>query len=95
MTSTSIVILKSFHIWGEIWTKGTFSTFYVFSIFFNYQTPGYGNCFAFNKNDIAADPEAGERKASLTGPKFGLSLVLNIQPHDYMTNGRTEQVLIK
>ena len=55
--------------------------------------PGYGNCFAFNKADTTDDPEAGNRMTSLTGPKFGLTLVLNIQPEAYMTNGRTEQVL--
>ena len=62
-------------------------------MFFNYPMPGYGNCFAFNKFDNTADPEAGKRLTSLTGPKFGLTLVLNIQPDTYMTNGRTEQVL--
>ena len=66
--------------------------FAIYSWFFAYPTPGYGNCYAFNKDDIKADPEAGNRKTSLTGPKFGLTLVLNIGPEGYMTNGRTEQV---
>ena len=56
--------------------------------------PGYGNCFAFNKGDNTADPEAGKRVTSLTGPKFGLTLILDIQPEEYLENGRTEQVTI-
>ena len=61
-------------------------------MFKNYPMPGYGNCFAFNKFDNKDDREAGYRVTSLTGPKFGLTLVLNVQPESYMTNGRTEQV---
>ena len=62
-------------------------------MFFTYPVPAYGNCFSFNKlSNSDNDPEAGQRVSSLTGPKFGLSFVLNIHPEAYMTNGRTEQV---
>ena len=62
-------------------------------MFFTYPSPAYGNCFSFNKlSNSDNDPDAGQRVSSLTGPKFGLSFVLNIHPEAYMTNGRTEQV---
>ena len=63
------------------------------SVFKNYPSPAYGNCFTFNKENATEDEEAGQRKATLPGPKFGLSFVLNIDPENYMGVGRTEQVI--
>ena len=57
-----------------------------------YPTPGYGNCFSFNKKDNPIDPDAGDRVSSLPSARFGLSLVLNIDPSVYMINGGTKQV---
>ena len=66
--------------------------FSFFSVFKNYPNPAYGNCFAFNKENATDDAGAGKRVTSLTGPRFGLSLVLNIDPEGYMAGGRTQQV---
>jgi len=61
------------------------------SVFKNYPSPAYGNCFTFNKENATQDELAGLRKSSLPGPKFGLSFVLNIDPENYLGVGRTEQ----
>ena len=55
------------------------------SNFQQYFHPGYGNCFRFNNIWLnSTDPYAGERSASLSGPKFGLSLVLNVESQSYL-----------
>ena len=64
----------------------------VSSVFKNYPSPAYGNCFTFNKENATQDELAGQRVSSLPGPKFGLSFVLNIDPENYLGVGRTEQV---
>ena len=57
---------------------------FLHSNFQQYFHPGYGNCFAFNKFDNKDDSEAGERNVSLPGPKFGLTLVLNVESQSYL-----------
>ena len=57
---------------------------FLHSNFQQYFHPGYGNCFAFNKFDNKDDSEAGERNVSLSGPKFGLTLVLNVESQSYL-----------
>ena len=52
---------------------------------------GYGNCFTFNTIYNEADPYGGMRVTSLTGPTFGLSLVLNLEQINYMRGGQTKQ----
>ena len=54
-------------------------------------SPNFGNCYTFNSGLNEADAFGGERVASMTGPNFGLSLVLNIEQHKYMANGQTKQ----
>ena len=70
----------------------TNSDFAFHRYFLVYPTPGYGNCFSFNKKDNAMDNDAGDRVSSLPSARFGLSLVLNIDPSAYMINGGTKQV---
>ena len=38
------------------------------------------------------DEFAGTRRSSMTGPQFGLTLVLNVEQSDYMTGGQTKTV---
>ncbi len=53
--------------------------------------PSYGNCFSFNTY-LSGDGLGGTRVASLTGPTYGLLLVLNIEQTKYMVNGLTKTV---
>ena len=58
-------------------------------------TAAYGNCFTFNSalhNDV--DEFAGTRVSSLTGPNFGLTLVLNLDTLEYLKGGFTKQVTV-
>jgi hypothetical protein len=57
-----------------------------------FNTPGYGNCYTFNTKLNVADSSGGNRMSSMTGPKFGLNLVLNIEQDKYLINGLTKQV---
>ena len=50
----------------------------------------YGNCFTFNTEENDDDPFAGVRKSSMTGPFFGLSLILNLEQRYYVGNGITQ-----
>ena len=49
----------------------------------------YGNCFTFNTEENDEDPFAGERKSSMTGHFFGLSLIMNLEQKYYVGNGIT------
>ena len=49
------------------------------SKFFISNDPSYGNCFTFNTARNNRDPEGGERKTVMTGPKFGLDLIINVE----------------
>ncbi len=55
-------------------------------------TATYGNCFSFNSQLNTADSIAGERVSSMSGPNFGLVLVLDLDQANYMLNGQTQQV---
>ena len=64
----------------------------------------YGNCYSFNskynlKDDILYHIEdkkyvdTGQRRlSSLTGPSFGLNLIVALDQIDYMKGGITKQV---
>ncbi len=54
--------------------------------------PSYGNCYVFNSVLLDGQDEDELRVASLTGPKFGLKLVLNVEQTDYMVNSLTKEV---
>ena len=54
----------------------------------------YGSCFTFNTELNKADDYAKFRKSSMTGPTFGLSMVLNLDQKIYLKNGITKQVRI-
>ncbi len=54
-------------------------------------TPNYGNCFTFNSELNTGDQYAGKRICSMTGPQFGLEMVINIDQGNYMTGGQTQQ----
>ena len=58
--------------------------------FATFNSPTYGNCFSFN-SQLASDSLSGQRVSSLTGPSFGLSLILNVEQGHYMPNGLSEQ----
>ena len=49
----------------------------------------FGNCFTFNTALNDDDPLGGERVTSLTGPNFGLDLVIDIEQSKYMMDGVT------
>ena len=51
-----------------------------------------GNCFTFNSVLNDQDEYAGTRRSSMTGPQFGLTLVLNVEQGEYMTGGQTQTV---
>lgn len=53
----------------------------------------YGNCFIFNAEYNAdKDSLAGSRTSSLTGPSFGLNLIITLDQLNYMRGGITKQV---
>ena len=56
-------------------------------------TAQYGNCFTFNtKYNARNDRFAGRRVSSLTGPSFGLNLIVTLDQKNYMRGGITKQV---
>ena len=58
--------------------------------FWQSNSPSYGNCYTFN-SAMTDDDNGGQRVASLTGPTFGLEMILNIEQSKYMENGLTKQ----
>ena len=53
----------------------------------------YGNCFVFNTNyNEGRDRLGGRRVSSLTGPSFGLNLIVKLDQINYMKGGITKQV---
>ena len=53
----------------------------------------YGNCFVFNTNyNLERDRLGGRRVSSLTGPSFGLNLIVKLDQINYMKGGITKQV---
>ena len=53
----------------------------------------YGNCFIFNTDyNAERDILAGLRVSSLTGPSFGLNLIITLDQTNYMRGGITKQV---
>ena len=57
------------------------------SNFYTSNHASFGNCFTFNTALNDNDPLGGERVTSLTGPNFGLDLVINIEQSKYMIGG--------
>ena len=66
----------------------------------------YGNCFIFNskynleddtlyrRDDDQYTKTDNSRLSTLTGPSFGLNLIVGLDQIDYMKGGITKQVLI-
>ena len=64
----------------------------------------YGNCFIFNTKynldddtlyrfeDAKYKETGNQRRSSLTGPSFGLNLIVALDQIDYMKGGITKQV---
>ena len=52
----------------------------------------YGACYTFNSELNPDDEHLDSRISSMTGPFFGLSLVLNLQQKAYLKGGITKQV---
>ncbi|XP_059085144.1 degenerin-like protein asic-1 isoform X3 [Tigriopus californicus] len=61
------------------------------SFFWPSQSPNYGNCYTFNSGINGKDPQGGRRVSSMSGPSFGLTLVLNLNQTNYMQRGQTTQ----
>ena len=53
--------------------------------------PNYGNCYVFNTALNPNDSFGGLRVTSLTGPAFGLSMVISLEQHNYMRGGQSKQ----
>ena len=64
---------------------------FVCSNFMLISSPGFGNCYTFNSRSNELDALGGYRVSSMTGPYFGLSIVLNIEQGQYQTDGETKQ----
>ena len=54
-------------------------------------TASYGNCYVFNSVWNPSDSQAGRRTSALTGPAYGLQLVLNLDQKNYMNGGQSKQ----
>ena len=66
----------------------------------------YGNCFIFNskynlgddtlyvRNDDKYIETENSRLSTLTGPSFGLNLIVGLDQNEYMKGGITKQVQI-
>jgi hypothetical protein len=71
--------------------KETFK--FEFRKFFVINMALYGNCFIFNtKYNLENDWFAGERVSSLTGPSFGLNVIVDLDQTNYLRGGITKQV---
>ena len=62
--------------------------------FLVFNTAAYGNCFTFNSALSTTDSYKGGRVSTLTGPKFGLTLVVNTEQPKYMQRGITREVSV-
>ena len=64
---------------------------FYFSKFKTINVANYGNCFMFNSEyNNKNDKIAGQRVSSLTGPSFGLTLVIELDEDNYMDNFTTQ-----
>ena len=63
-----------------------------FSNFLTSASASYGACYTFNSELNPDDEHLDSRISSMTGPFFGLSLVLNLQQKGYLKGGITKQV---
>ena len=63
-----------------------------FSYFLPQISPIYGACYTFNTELNLKDDYRRYRRSSMTGPFFGLSLVLNLEQKEYLKGGITKQV---
>ena len=52
----------------------------------------YGSCYTFNSHLNEQDDHVSSRISSMTGPFFGLSLVMNLEQSNYLKDGITKQV---
>ena len=59
--------------------------------FLTINVPNYGNCYVFNTALNPNDSFGGLRVTSLTGPAFGLSMVISLEQHNYMRGGQSKQ----
>ena len=70
--------------------------YYIFCrSFLNFSVALFGNCFTFNtKHNENKDKAAGKRVSSLTGPSFGLNLILELDLFNYLKGNITKHVSI-
>ena len=61
--------------------------------FLNFSVALFGSCFTFNTEyNQKKDEAAGKRVSSLTGPSFGLNLVLELDLFNYLKGNITKHV---
>ena len=66
-----------------------------FRNFLNFSVALFGNCFTFNTEyNENKDEAAGKRVSSLTGPSFGLNLVVELDIFNYLKGNITKHVSI-
>ena len=63
--------------------------------FLNFSVALFGNCFTFNTEyNENKDEAAGKRVSSLTGPSFGLNLIVELDLFNYLKGNITKHVSI-
>ena len=61
--------------------------------FLNFSVALFGSCFTFNTEyNEKKDEAAGKRVSSLTGPSFGLNLILELDLFNYLKGNITKHV---
>ena len=61
----------------------------------NFSVALFGNCFTFNSEyNENKDEAAGKRVSSLTGPSFGLNLIVELDLFNYLKGNITKHVSI-
>ena len=71
----------------------SYYAFLFFRNFLNFSVALFGSCFTFNTEyNEMKDEAAGKRVSSLTGPSFGLNLVLELDLFNYLKGNITKHV---
>ena len=75
--------------------KEKLCTTFFYRNFLNFSVALFGNCFTFNTEyNENKDEAAGKRVSSLTGPSFGLNLVVELDIFNYLKGNITKHVSI-
>ena len=75
--------------------KKLFIPMFVYRNFLNFSVALFGSCFTFNTEyNEKKDEAAGKRVSSLTGPSFGLNLIVELDLFNYLKGNITKHVSI-